>query len=89
MLNKQKIEDLSNKIRDIYQNSPATDFEKNFHALLQGAFTKLELVSREEFDVQADLLRVARQQLDDAQIKLEKMEQKLTELEVLLQKTNS
>jgi len=81
MLNKQKIEDLSNKIRDIYQNSPATDFEKNFHALLQGAFTKLELVSREEFDIQADLLRVTRE-------KLHALEARVTELEDVLQKNN-
>ena len=81
MINKQKIEDLSNKIRDVYQNSPAVDFEKNFHALLQGAFTKLELVSRDEFDIQADLLRVARE-------KLNALEAKVAELEFLLQKNN-
>ncbi|ACT51824.1 accessory factor UbiK family protein [Methylovorus glucosotrophus] len=88
-MNTAFLNDLSLKIKEISESSPLGDLEKNLNALLQGAFTKLELVSREEFDVQADLLRVARQQLDEAQIKLEKMEQKLTELEVLLQKTNS
>lgn len=87
-MNTAFLNDLSLKIKEISESSPLGDLEKNLNALLQGAFTKLELVSREEFDVQADLLRVARQQLDEAQIKLEKMEQKLTELEVLLQKTN-
>lgn len=81
--------DLSLKIKEISKSSPLGDLEKNLNALLQGAFTKLELVSREEFDVQADLLRVARQQLNEAQYKLEKMEQKLTEMEILLQKTNN
>lgn len=88
-MNTAFLNDLSLKIKEISKSSPLGDLEKNLNALLQGAFTKLELVSREEFDVQADLLRVARQQLDDAQSKLEKMEQKLTELEVLLQKANS
>ena len=81
MLNSQFLEDLSNKIREITKSSPAGDLEKNLRALLQGAFTKLELVSREEFDVQAELLRVTRQ-------KLEKLEAKQAELEALLQKYN-
>jgi ubiquinone biosynthesis accessory factor UbiK len=88
-MNTAFLNDLSLKIKEISKSSPLGDLEKNLNALLQGAFTKLELVSREEFDVQAHLLRVAGQQLEDAQAKLEKMEQKMTELEVLLQKTNS
>jgi BMFP domain-containing protein YqiC len=88
-MNTAFLNDLSLKIKEISKSSPLGDLEKNVNALLQGAFTKLELVSREEFDVQADLLRVARQQLGEAQQKLEKMEQRMTELEVLLQKTNS
>lgn len=81
MLNKQVIEDLSKKINDLYKNAPTADMEKNFRALLQGAFTKLELVSRDEFDVQADLLRLTRE-------KLQSLEQRLNELEEMLQKNN-
>ena len=81
MINTQFFEDLSSKIRDITKSSPAGDLEKNLRALLQGAFTKLELVSREEFDVQAELLRRTRQ-------KLEMLEAKQAELEALLQKNN-
>lgn len=81
MVNTPLFEDLSSRIREITKSSPAADLEKNLRALLQGAFTKLELVSREEFDVQADLLRRTRQ-------KLESLEAKLAELEALLQKNN-
>lgn len=81
MINSPFLEDLSNKIREIAKSSPAGDLEKNLRALLQGAFTKLELVSREEFDVQVELLRRTRQQL-------EKLEAKQAELETLLQKNN-
>ena len=81
MINPQFFEDLSIKIRDMARLSPAADIEKNLRALLQGAFTKLELVSREEFDVQAEVLRHTKQ-------KLETLEAKLTELESLLQKSN-
>lgn len=40
------------------------DLEKNFRAVLQGVFTKMELVTREEFDVQADVLARTRAKLD-------------------------
>jgi BMFP domain-containing protein YqiC len=74
MFTTQFIEELSSKIRELVKDSPATDIEKNFRALLQGAFTKLELVSREEFDVQADVLRHTREKLDLLQVKLTKLE---------------
>ena len=80
-MNKQVLEDLSRKIRELAESSPAADIEKNLRALLQGAFTKLELVSREEFDVQADLLRHTKE-------KLAELEAKVSELESLLQKNN-
>jgi BMFP domain-containing protein YqiC len=81
MLNRQILDDLSIKIRDLAKNSPAGDIDKNFHALLQGVFTKLALVSRDEFDVQADLMRVTRE-------KLQSLETKIIGLEELLQKSN-
>jgi BMFP domain-containing protein YqiC len=77
MVTAQFIEELSSKIRQLVKDSPAADMEKNFHALLQGAFTKLELISREEFDVQADVLRRTREKLDLLQTKLAKLESTL------------
>ena len=77
MINKQFIEDLSSKIRELAKDSPAKDMEKNFRALLQGVFTKLELVSREEFDIQVDVLRDTREKLDLLQAKLTKLESTL------------
>ncbi|HSH96913.1 MAG: accessory factor UbiK family protein [Methylophilaceae bacterium] len=81
MLNNQLLNDLSIKIRDLAKGSPVGDIENNIRALLQGAFTKLALVSREEFDVQADLMRVTRE-------KLQNLESKLSHLEEMLQKNN-
>ncbi len=84
----EMLNDLSNKIRSMVNSSPASDFEHNIRALLQGAFTKLELVSRQEFDVQADLLRVTRQKLDEMSIKLDTAEKTINSLEDVLQKNN-
>ncbi|MEY4921014.1 MAG: hypothetical protein RLZZ564_542 [Pseudomonadota bacterium] len=74
MLNNEKLSEISNKIREIVKDSPLPDIEKNIDALLKGMFTKMELVTREEFDVQTEVLKRARQ-------KLEELEKKLSEIE--------
>lgn len=51
------------------------DMEKNFHAALQTTFAKLELVTREEFEVQQSVLARTR-------AKLEELEKQLTNLEI-------
>jgi BMFP domain-containing protein YqiC len=74
-MNLSFIENLSIKIKEALANSPAGDLEKNIHALLQSAFTKLALVSREEFDVQAEVLRKTREKLDALEKQLSALEQ--------------
>ena len=74
MKNLAFIEDLSLKINETLKNSPAGDLEKNIHALLQGMFTKLELVSREEFDVQAEVLRQTKEKLVALEKQIEALE---------------
>jgi ubiquinone biosynthesis accessory factor UbiK len=73
-MNMQFVEELSSKIRETLSKSPAGDLEKNIHALLQSTFSKLSLVSREEFDVQKEVLRQTRD-------KLEVLEKQLSVLE--------
>ena len=75
MFSPDKLNEISNKIKEVVQDSPLGDAEKNLHALLKSVFTKMELVSREEFDVQAEVLRNTRQ-------KLEQLEAKIAALEV-------
>ena len=77
MFNSPFITDLSNKIRELVKNSPLDDMDKNIHALIQGAFTKMELISREEFDVQAEVLRNTREKLTLLETKLAELEEKL------------
>jgi ubiquinone biosynthesis accessory factor UbiK len=76
MFNSQVLNDLSNKINDLIKSSPLADVEKNINALIQGAFTKMELVSREEFDVQAEVLRNTREKLVLLEKKLAELEEK-------------
>ena len=74
MLNNEKLKEMSNKIREIVKDSPLPDLEKNIDALLKSMFTKMELVTREEFDIQTEVLKRTRQ-------KLEELEKKLSEIE--------
>ena len=63
MLNAKIFEDLSSKLNAAISNSPAKDIEKNMRGLLAQGFAKLDLVTREEFDIQAQVLARARAQL--------------------------
>jgi BMFP domain-containing protein YqiC len=74
MLNNEKLNEISNKIREIVKDSPLPDIEKNIDALLKGMFTKMELVTREEFDVQTEVLKRTRQKLEDLEKKLSEIE---------------
>ena len=61
------LDDLARKLGDSVPpglRGVQDDIEKNFHAVLQNAFNKLNLVTREEFDVQAALLARTREKLD-------------------------
>lgn len=80
MINSELLQEFSNKIRNLVKDSPISDIDKNIHALIQGTFTKMELVSREEYDVQVQALKHAHE-------KLAQLEAKLAAFEDLLQKS--
>jgi hypothetical protein len=75
MFNSEKLNEISNKIKEVVQDSPLGDAEKNLHALLKSVFAKMELVSREEFDVQAAVLRSTRDKLDALEKQLAELTQ--------------
>ena len=50
------------------------DLEKNFHAVLQASFAKMNLVSREEFEVQRAVLARTREQLDGLEARVAELE---------------
>ncbi|MFZ5558229.1 MAG: accessory factor UbiK family protein [Pseudomonadota bacterium] len=74
MLKKELLEDINAKIGEALARSPATDVEKNLRALMTSFFGRLDLVTREEFDVQQAVLARTRE-------KLAQLEQRLVELE--------
>lgn len=69
--------DLQSKINQAMETSPAKDIEKNVKAMMSQGFSKLDLVTREEFDIQTQVLAKTR-------AKLEALEAKVAQLEALL-----
>jgi len=74
MLNAKIFNDLSDKLHEAIKSSPAKDLEKNMRALLAQGFSKLDLVSREEFDVHAQVLARAREQLTALEARIAELE---------------
>lgn len=54
------LDDLQAKLQALLENTPAADLQKNLKALLAQQFTRMDLVTREEFDVQRQVLARAR-----------------------------
>ena len=74
MLDQKKMEEFSAKLGAIIAASPVADIEKNVRALLSTFFTKLDLVSREEFDIQAQVLRRTREKLEALEARVARLE---------------
>jgi BMFP domain-containing protein YqiC len=74
MLNSKVLDELAARIGRAFENSPAKDIEKNVKALLQSGLSRLDFVSREDFDVQVEVLRKTRE-------KVERLEARVAELE--------
>ncbi|WP_374618916.1 accessory factor UbiK family protein [Pandoraea sp.] len=70
------LHDMQAKVSEMLKQSPAKDIERNVKSLLNQGFNRLDLVTREEFDVQAQVLARTRE-------KLEALEKRVAELEGL------
>ncbi|MFO1375586.1 MAG: accessory factor UbiK family protein [Steroidobacteraceae bacterium] len=71
------LDDLARRLMDAVPPGIAAmrrDVEENFRAVLQSALTRLDLVSRQEFDVQAGVLRRTREQLEALEQRLRRLE---------------
>lgn len=79
-MNKQFFDDLASKINSVMPPMPAIaskELEQSLRRILHKAFDKVDLVTREEFEIQAAVLQKTR-------LKLESLEKQLSELEAQL-----
>lgn len=74
MLNPKFFEEMSAKLNEAVANSPARDFEKNARALLTQGFAKLDLVTRDEFEIQAQLLARTQEKLRELEARVAALE---------------
>ncbi|HRD93215.1 MAG TPA: accessory factor UbiK family protein [Accumulibacter sp.] len=74
MIDPRILEDLGARLGGIIAASPVADIEKNARALLASAFSKLDLVSREEFDIQTQVLQRTREKLKALELRLDRLE---------------
>ncbi|MEI8034235.1 MAG: accessory factor UbiK family protein [Betaproteobacteria bacterium] len=73
-MEKRVLDDISSKIRQLIASSPMADIEQNLRALLSSSLTKFDLVSREEFDVQTQVLLRAREKITELEARLAALE---------------
>ena len=68
------LDEIASKFAELAASSPAKDIEKNVRAMLGGTFERLDLVTREEFEVQREVLAQTR-------LRLQQLEERVAELE--------
>ena len=68
--------DMQSKISEAIRNSPAKDIEKNVRAMMNQGFQKMDLVTREEFDLQSRVLAKTREKLEVLEAKVTALEKK-------------
>jgi BMFP domain-containing protein YqiC len=73
------LKDVQGKIGDLLSQSPAKDVERNVKALLAQGFSKLDIVSREDFDIQSQVLARTRQRLEELERRVAQLEQGITQ----------
>ena len=79
MIDPKNVEQVLDSLRQALPGGFAQDMEKNLRAALTAALTRLDLVTREEFEVQSQVLARTR-------AKLETLEKQIAELEKQLKR---
>jgi len=75
-MNEKLLAELSARLAALAANNPAKDLEKNFRGMLSSTFSKLDLVTREEYDVQARLLARSKEKLAALEARIAEIEKR-------------
>ena len=74
MLDPKMFDEFTQRVSSLIANSPAAEVEKNVKAMMSSFFSKLDLVTREEFDTQANVLARTRQLVEQLSARLDELE---------------
>ena len=77
-MNDKFLGDLSARLAELAAGNPAKDLEKNMRAMLSSTFTRLDLVTREEYDIQSQVLQRAREKLAALEARVAELESRVT-----------
>lgn len=77
MLNSKTLDELAARIGKAIENSPAKDIEKNAKAMLKSGLARLDLVTREEFDIQVEVLRKTRDKVEGLEARVAELEARM------------
>jgi BMFP domain-containing protein YqiC len=58
------LQDVQQRIAELFRSSPGADLERNVKAMLAQSFQRMDLVTREEFDVQVELVERLRRRIE-------------------------
>lgn len=82
MFDPKALDDIASRLANAVPpglNNLKDDMEKNFRAILQSALGKLDLVTREEFEVQKGVLAKTRSKLEALELQVAEIEKRLGE----------
>lgn len=72
----EMFEEFQKNVQELMAKSPAADIEKNVKAFMAQGFAKMDLVTREEFDVQRALVDSLRQRVEALEVAVKALEEK-------------
>jgi BMFP domain-containing protein YqiC len=78
MFSRDSLDQITQQIGKLFgENTVSADIQRNMRAVLQSALTRLDVVTREEFDTQAAVLAQTRTKLDQLEIQLRELAKQL------------
>lgn len=77
MLKEKIFDEIASKIGEAIAASPAKDVEKNVRAMMTSALSKLDVVTREEFEIQQQVLLKSREKLTELEARISELELRL------------
>ncbi len=79
MSNPNFLDEISKRLGDLLAATPAKDLEKNAKTMFVNLLGRMDLVTREEFDVQREVLARARERLAALESRIAELESRLAE----------
>ncbi|NQW82403.1 MAG: accessory factor UbiK family protein [Alcaligenaceae bacterium] len=74
-------EEFQKNVSDLIARSPAADIERNVKGFMGQAFNKMDLITRDEFDIQVDMLKRVQERAAVLEAQVQQLEQRMTLLE--------